>query len=124
MDLHLHESGEMYLETILQLKIKNEYVRSIDIANHMNFSKASVSRAMKLLREAECIIINDKGYIDFTDKGLTIANSVLNRHKALKELLILVGVSQEQADEDACKIEHVISDETYERIKEYVKKQS
>ena len=124
MDLHLHESGEMYLETILQLKLKNEYVRSIDIANTMNFSKPSVSRAMKLLREAECITIDEKGYIEFTEKGLTIAKTILNRHKVLTQLLMIVGVDQSQAEEDACKIEHVISDETYHKIMKYVEKQS
>ncbi len=124
MDFKIHESGEMYLETILQLKMKNEYVRSIDIANHMNFSKPSVSRAMKLLREAGCITIDEKGYIDFTDKGSSIANTILNRHKVLKELLMMIGVNQSQAEEDACKIEHVISEETYEKMKEYVNKQS
>ena len=124
MDLHLHESGEMYLETILQLKLKNEYVRSIDIANTMNFSKPSVSRAMKLLREAECITIDEKGYIEFTEKGLSIAKNILNRHKVLTQLLMIVGVDQSQAEEDACKIEHVISDETYHKIMKYVEKQS
>lgn len=124
MDIHLHESGEMYLETILQLKLKNEYVRSIDVANTMNFSKPSVSRAMKLLREAECITIDEKGYIEFTEKGLTIAKTILNRHKVLTQLLMIVGVDQSTAEEDACKIEHVISDETYHKIMEYVEKQS
>ncbi len=124
MDLHLHESGEMYLETILQLKLKNEYVRSIDIANTMNFSKPSVSRAMKLLREANCITIDEKGYIEFTEKGLDIAKKILNRHKVLTELLMIIGIEKTQAEEEACKIEHVISDETYHKIMEYVKKQS
>ena len=122
--MSLLESGENYLETILVLTQRNGSVRSIDVANTMNFSKPSVSRAMKLLREAECITIDEKGYIEFTEKGLSIAKSILNRHKVLTQLLMIVGVDQSQAEEDACKIEHVISDETYHKIMKYVEKQS
>lgn len=122
--MDLHESGEMYLETILILKNKNEYVRSIDIANSMNFSKPSVSRAMKLLKEAQLIVIDNKGYIDFTDEGRRIAENVYGRHTALTRFLIKIGVNEKQAEEDACRIEHIISEETYQCIRSFVEKQS
>ena len=83
--MDLHESGEMYLETILMLKNKNEYVRSIDIAHEMNFSKPSVSRAIKILKESQLITVDQKGYIDFTDKGRQIAEKVYNRHTTLTD---------------------------------------
>ncbi len=118
--MDLHESGEMYLETILILKNKNEYVRSIDIANFMHFSKPSVSRAIKILRESALITVDEKGYIDFTELGRKFAEKVYNRHIALTEFLVRIGVQQKQAEEDACRIEHVISDETYECLKKYL----
>lgn len=122
--MDLHESGEMYLETILMLKKQNEYVRSIDIANKMNFSKPSVSRAIKLLKESKLIIVDGKGHIDFTDKGREIAEGVYNRHITLTVFLTQLGVTQHQAEEDACRLEHIISDETYQCIKDYLAKQS
>lgn len=122
--MDLHESGEMYLETILMLKKQNEYVRSIDIANKMNFSKPSVSRAIKLLKESKLITVDGKGYIDFTDKGREIAEGVYNRHITLTVFLTQLGVTQHQAEEDACRLEHIISDETYQCIKNYLAKQS
>lgn len=122
--MDLHESGEMYLETILILKNKNEYVRSIDIANSMNFSKPSVSRAMKLLKEAQLIVIDNKGYIDFTEEGRRIAENVYGRHIALTRFLTQIGVGKKQAEDDACRIEHIISEETYQCIRSFVEKQS
>ena len=122
--MDIHESGEMYLETILTLKNKNQYVRSIDIANALNYSKPSVSRGMKILKEANYITIDDKGYIEFTDEGYKLAQEVYNRHQALTQFLVLIGVDKEQAENDACRIEHVISKETYYCIAEFVKKQS
>ena len=122
--MDIHESGEMYLETILTLKNKNQYVRSIDIANALNYSKPSVSRGMKILKEGNFITIDDKGYIEFTDEGYRIAQEVYNRHQALTQFLVLIGVDKEQAENDACRIEHVISKETYYCIAEFVKKQS
>lgn len=122
--MDLHESGEMYLETILRLKEKNNSVRSIDIAIEMGFSKPSVSRAIKILKESELITVDDKGYIDFTIEGREIAKKIYNRHIILTQFLELAGVSNQQAEDDACRIEHVISDETYECIKNYLSKQS
>lgn len=122
--MDLHESGEMYLETILILKNKNEYVRSIDIAHTMHFSKPSVSRAIKLLKESHLIVVDDKGYIDFTDEGRRIAEKVYNRHQILTAFLISIGVSEKQAEEDACRIEHIISAETQQCIQDFLKKQS
>ncbi|MCI9093324.1 MAG: metal-dependent transcriptional regulator [Coprobacillus sp.] len=122
--MDLHESGEMYLETILMLKNKNEYVRSIDVANALNYSKPSVSRAMKILKESQFIVMDNKGYIDFTEKGKEIAEGVYNRHMTLTDFLISLGVEGEQAENDACRIEHIISEQTYQCIKEFMKKQS
>jgi Mn-dependent DtxR family transcriptional regulator len=122
--MDIHESGEMYLETILTLKNKNQYVRSIDVANALNYSKPSVSRGMKILKEANYITIDDKGYIEFTDEGYKLAEEVYNRHQALTQFLVLIGVDKEQAENDACRIEHVISKETYYCIANFVKKQS
>lgn len=122
--MDLHESGEMYLETILILKNQNEYVRSIDIAHTMDFSKPSVSRAIKLLKESQLIVVDDKGYIDFTDEGRRIAEKLYGRHQILTEFLVSIGVSAKQAEEDACRIEHIISDETQQCIQNFLKKQS
>lgn len=122
--MDLHESGEMYLETILILKNQNEYVRSIDIAHTMDFSKPSVSRAIKLLKESQLIVVDDKGYIDFTDEGRRIAEKVYGCHQILTEFLVSIGVSAKQAEEDACRIEHIISDETQQCIQNFLKKQS
>ncbi len=122
--MDLHESGEMYLETILLLKTKNQYVRSIDIAHEMNFSKPSVSRAIKILREGNLITVDNKGYIDFTDEGLLRAEKVYNRHVNLTKFLIGIGVESKQAEDDACRWEHIISEETYQCICDYLKKQS
>lgn len=122
--MDLHESGEMYLETILMLKNKNQYVRSIDIANTMHFSKPSVSRAIKLLKESQLIIVDGKGYIDFTAEGKRIAENVYNRHTTLTQFLIDLGVSDKQAEDDACRLEHIVSEETYQCIQEFLKKQS
>ena len=111
------ESLEDYLETILLLQKRIGQVRSIDIATEMNFTKPSVSVAMKNLREKEYITMADDGYITLTEIGKKRAESVLERHNILAELLIHIGVSQETAMADACKIEHDISEETFEAIK-------
>lgn len=113
------ESMEDYLETILQLQIKNGQVRSIDIANELNFSKASVSVAMKSLREKELITVDDTGYIRLTESGKMKAESVLERHTLLTNWLIKLGVSENTAKEDACRIEHDISTETFDILKKH-----
>lgn len=120
--MDLHESGEMYLETILMLKNKNQYVRSIDIANALDYSKPSVSRAIKLLKESNLITLDDKGYIDFTKEGKAIADCVYDRHQTLTEFFMKIGVSKDQAENDGCRIEHIISEETYQCIKQFMKK--
>ena len=111
------ESLEDYLETILLLQKRMGQVRSIDIANEMNFSKPSVSVAMKNLREKEYITMADNGYITLTESGRQRAESVLERHTILSDWLISIGVSRETALEDACKVEHDLSEESFEAIK-------
>ena len=113
----LHESGEMYLETIQVLSEKQDYVRSIDICNFMGFSKPSISRAVKNLKEEGFIDVDNNGFITLTDAGQDIADKIYGRHKVLSEFLVSLGVDSETADRDACRIEHVISDETMNAIK-------
>ena len=117
------ESEEMYLETILRLTSDNPEVHSIDVANEMGFSKPSVSVAMKHMREDGLITIDEYNHIHLTDKGRQRAESVYERHRVLTELFELLGVSSEVAEEDACRIEHVISDETFEAIKAHTRSQ-
>ncbi len=119
--MNIQESAEMYLETIQVLSEQLEHVRSIDICHKMNFSKPSVSRAMKNLKAEDYIDISDEGYITLKEKGFAIANKIYERHKALTSFFVTLGVSPETAEEDACRIEHVISDETFEKIKEKMK---
>lgn len=117
----MQESGEMYLETILVLKNKNEYVRSIDVARQLGFSKPSVSRGIGILKSDGYITVNDKGYIDLTDKGKQRANFIYEKHQLLTEFLMdTAKVAKEIAEGDACKIEHVISDEVFEGIKKFL----
>ena len=111
------ESLEDYLETILMLYKSTGQVRSIDIANEMNFTKPSVSIAMKNLREKGYITMADNGYITLTESGKKRAESVLERHTILADLLISIGVNEETAREDACKVEHDLSEESFEAIK-------
>ncbi len=115
------ESLEDYLETILLLQKRSGQVRSIDIATEMNFTKPSVSVAMKNLREKEYITMSDNGFITLTDTGRQRAESVLERHTILSDWLTSIGVSRETALEDACKVEHDLSEETFEAIKKYVR---
>ncbi|NLP30336.1 MAG: metal-dependent transcriptional regulator [Clostridiales bacterium] len=118
----IQESGENYLETILILKKKKGQVRSIDIANEMGISKPSVSFAMKKLRERGYIKMNNKGYITFTEKGQKTAEEIYEKHNLLTKYLKALGVSEEVAIEDACKIEHYISDESLSKIREDYKR--
>ena len=118
--MRLQESGEMYLETILVLSREASHVRSIDICEHMGFSKPSVSRAVGLLKSGGYISVDKDGYITLTDVGLDEANKIYERHKMLTAFLQAIGVSEETSDNDACKIEHVISDETFLAMKKHV----
>ena len=116
----MHESGEMYLETILIVGKRKNIVRAIDLSNEMNFSKASVSRALARLKEEECIVVDQNGHIAFTEKGRKIAETIYERHQVLTNLLVSLGVDKKTAEDDACKIEHDISPESFEAIKRSV----
>ena len=114
------ESAENYLETILMLKASNGNVRSIDIANELGYSKPSVSIAMKRLREKGHIVVEDGGNIELTDEGRRIAEKIYERHVLLTDLLTRIGVSADVAEEDACRVEHYISEETFSKLKEHI----
>ncbi len=117
--MKIHESAENYLETILILKSRNGSVRSIDIANELNFSKPSVSVAMKNLRENGYITIDSSGMISLNPAGLEIAEKIYERHTLISDWLIRLGVDPDTAAEDACRIEHVISEESFNAIKKH-----
>jgi len=121
--LSIQESGEMYLETILVLSRKNSNVRSVDVANTLDYRKSSVSVAMKKLRESGYIEMSDEGYITLTDTGRRIAESMFERHNVISNWLITLGVDEDVALEDACRVEHVISNESFEAIKRLVEEQ-
>ena len=116
------ESGENYLETILMLKESKGSVRSIDIVRQMNFSKPSVSRAMSLLRENGYITMDKEGWIQLTESGMEVASRIYERHRLLTKWLVALGVSPEVAAEDACRMEHDISNETFEKLKAHIEK--
>ena len=118
----IHASAEDYLESILILQERHGQVRSIDIVNLLGYSKPSVSVAMKKLRESGYISMAPDGLITLNESGLEIAKKVYGRHKAITKLFIMLGVDPEQAAEDACKVEHDLSNETYDRIREFVRK--
>jgi len=117
----LYESGEDYLETILILKKRNGNVRSIDIAREMDLSKPSVSRAVGILKNKGFIVVDEDGAIHFTDEGSKIAKRIYDRHRVLTEALMSLGVDEKTASEDACRIEHDISEKSFSKIKHYVK---
>ena len=117
--MSVHESGEMYLEAILVLSRKSGFVRSIDVSEYLGYSKPSVSRAMGILRSGEYISVDKDGAITLTETGLAIAEKIYERHTVLTKLLVSLGVSQETAAADACKLEHAISDESFEAIKRH-----
>ena len=121
-NLKIQESAENYLETVLVLSKRNPEVRSIDVATELGFSKPSVSVAMKNLRENGYVVINKEGHIFLTDAGREIAEMIYERHTLLSTWLISLGVSPETAAEDACRMEHVISKESFSAIKEHVEK--
>lgn len=118
--MRTNESAEMYLECILELSTQNENVRSIDIARKTGYSKPSISRAMGLLKKNGLIDIDDSGYIKLSESGLLIASKIFERHHVISDLLIKLGVEKDTATRDACKIEHVISDESFEKIKGFL----
>ena len=120
--MNLQDSGEMYLETILRLTDKSAGVRSIDVCEEMGFSKPSVSRAIGLLKSGGYVEVSAEGYLSLTDIGREVALKVYARHKLITELLTYVGVPEEIAVADACKIEHCISDASFAKIKEYIEK--
>ena len=119
--MRLHESGEMYLETILILSQKQNMVRSIDVAEDMGFSKPAVSRAMAKLKADKYILIDSEGYIALTESGRQIAEKIYERHTILTRFLIRLGVDEETAAAYACKIEHDMSDKTFDAIKNHVR---
>lgn len=115
--MSIQESGEMYLESILVLSRDNPNIRAIDISEYMGFSKPSVSRALGLLKKDGFVTSNEHGYLTLTDKGREIAEKIYERHTELTNFLTLIGVDRDTASKDACKIEHVISDESFSAIK-------
>ena len=117
--MSVHESGEMYLEAIYVLHEKTGFVRSIDVSEYLGYSKPSVSRAMGILRTGEYIVIDADGSITLTEKGREIARKIYERHTLLTKLLMHIGVGEETAAADACKLEHAISDESFEALKKY-----
>lgn len=117
--MSVHESGEMYLEAIHVLMKQNGHVRSIDVSEYLGYSKPSVSRAMGILRKGEYITVDKDGGIVLTETGQEIAEKIYARHTLLTKLLIHIGVSEAVAAEDACKLEHAISDESFEALKRY-----
>ncbi len=121
MTKEMHESGEMYLETILVLSQMKPVVRSIDICDYMNFSKPSVSRAVGKLKADGYIEVDGSGYIVLTETGRRIAERIYDRHNTLQSIFMTIGVDEQTAEDDACKLEHYLSDTTYEALKKYFK---
>ena len=115
--MHLQESGEMYLETIYILSLESRYVRAIDVGEYMGYSKPSVSRAMGLLKNGGYVTADENGFLSLTEAGREIAEKIYERHTLLTEYLTALGVSPKTAAEDACRIEHVISTETFAALK-------
>ncbi|MEG1395286.1 MAG: metal-dependent transcriptional regulator [Clostridia bacterium] len=118
--MKIYESGENYLETIYLLREKNSRARSIDVAEELGFSRPSVSRAMSILKANELITIDQKGNIEFTEAGLQLAKDTMSKHLTIRRFLENLGVEREIADKDACRIEHIISAQTFEKIKKSV----
>lgn len=122
--MHLQESGEMYLETIYILSQKSSSVRSIDVGDYMGFSKPSVSRAVGILKKGGYVVMDKDGYLSLTDSGLEVAKKIYERHTTLTDFLVRLGVDKNTAVEDACKMEHDISDVTFEALKRHANKYS
>ena len=122
--MHIQESGEMYLETIYILSEKTGAVRSIDVGEYMGYSKPSVSRAVGILKKGGYLLMGKDGYLTLTESGLAVAKKIYERHTLLTDFLIRLGVNEKTAVEDACKIEHDISDETFDALKKHAKMHS
>lgn len=120
--MKIKESAENYLEAILMLKTKQGHVRSIDVANHLGFSKPSVSVAMRSFREEGYITVDEDGGLSLTEKGMAVAEKVYERHQIIAKALMALGVDEDTAYQDSCKIEHDISEDTFEKIKSHLKK--
>lgn len=118
----MQESGEMYLETIYILSRQSSFVRSIDVGEYMGYSKPSVSRAVSILKKNGFVTADREGYLSLTESGLEVARKIYERHTMLTDFLIRLGVNEEQATKDACKMEHYISDETFEAMKRHAQK--
>lgn len=118
----IYESGEMYLETILKLRTAEGLSRAVDIASELGIARSSVSEAVKNLKERGYISVGEDGNVELTSSGLEIAEAIYERHRVLKKYFVSLGVSEEIAEGDACRIEHVISDETFQKIKENTEK--
>jgi len=121
--LKVHESAENYLETILVLSLRGDRVRSIDIVNELEYSKPSVSVAMKNLRTNGCIVMDDDGHITLTEKGRKIADSMYERHVAISDWLVSLGVDRKTAANDACKMEHAMSEKSFIALKKHIEEQ-
>ena len=119
-NMHLQESGEMYLESIFVLSKAKKSVRSVDVGEYLGYSKPSVSRAIGLLKEGGYVIVSAEGYLTLSDEGRVLAEKIYERHTLLTELLVFLGVDEKTASDDACKIEHAISDASFEAIKSHV----
>ncbi len=120
--MHIQESGEMYLETIFVLSKERSFVRAIDVGEHLGYSKPSVSRAMSLLKTGGYIVVDTNGAISLTEEGLALAQKMYERHLLISKLLAALGVDAQTAADDACKIEHVISDVSFEALKSHAEK--
>lgn len=118
--MHIQESGEMYLETIHVLTKQKGQVRSVDVSEYMGYSKPSISRAMGLLKSGGYIAVDKDGYITLTDSGLAVANKIYERHTLLTRFLVQLGVDPDVAAKDACKLEHAISDASFDAIKRHI----
>ncbi len=121
--MQLQESGEMYLEAILVLTKKLSAVRSLDVAEYRNFSKPSVSRAVKLLRDGGYITVDENGYLSLTDVGREVAEKIYDRHRVIEGCLLKLGVDAQTAAQDACRMEHVVSDTTLEALKRFLERE-
>ncbi|MBQ7646936.1 MAG: metal-dependent transcriptional regulator [Clostridia bacterium] len=119
--MSIHESGEMYLETIYILSLKDPVVRSVDVGEYMGVSKPSVSRAISLLKNDGLVTMNKQGYLGLTQLGEEIAKTIYERHTILTRLFTNIGVDEKTAEEDACRIEHYISEKTFDAIKMHIK---